>query len=319
MKNTGLHHISVLSSNAKKAYDFYHRILGLKLILKTVNQDDPAMYHLFFGDNTGRAGTEFTVFEMKGMKANQFGSNAIERTLFLVASEAALTYWEQRLEVHGVCHYGIETYGDQKILRFDDEDGQRLGLVYRDVDMSKMDAYVAENIPAEFAILGLGDVMLRVRYPEATAKWLTETFGYQHYDTIEAFGQTVQRYRFVDGIFNHEVHVIEDKTSPIQRLGVGGIHHVAFGVESRSDLEELEQLLENRNIINSGIVNREFILSSYFREANYNLFEVATPLEEATHTVQQQGLAFEDVPLFLPEFLENRREEIQGYLDYEMK
>lgn len=86
MKNTGIHHVSVLGSDIRKSYNFYHNILGLKLILKTVNQDDSNMYHLFFGDETGREGTEFTVFEMKGARGNKFGTNAIERTMFLVPS-----------------------------------------------------------------------------------------------------------------------------------------------------------------------------------------------------------------------------------------
>lgn len=105
MNNTGLHHISVLSSNAERAFYFYHHILGLKLILKTVNQDDPNIYHLFFGDETGRGGTEFTVFEMKGAKENRFGTNAIERTMFLVRSEKSLYFWEKRFDDFNVCHY----------------------------------------------------------------------------------------------------------------------------------------------------------------------------------------------------------------------
>lgn len=315
MKNTGLHHVSVLSSNAECAYQFYTKILGMKLTLKTVNQDDVAMYHLFFGDEEGRIGTEFTVFEMKGTPLNQFGTNAIERTLFLVQSEEALDFWKARFEKFGVLHYGIEEYNGRIILRFEDEDGQRLGLVYReDVDWEKMKPHVAVDIPVEFAIAGIAGVELRVRYPKATARLLMDTFGFVFAGETAFYGRRVEIYQFNGEIFPHEVHLIEDKDSPIQRLGVGGIHHVAFGVESVNDLQELVEDLNDRNKVHSGIVNREFMASSYFREANYNLFEVATPFLE-TKVIEADADTFEDIPLFLPDFLENRRTEIEYYFE----
>ena len=315
MQNTGIHHISVLSSDARKAYAFYHHVLGLKLIIKTVNQDDPYMYHLFFGDETGRQGTEFTVFQM-ATKPNQFGSNAIERTLFLVPSYESLLFWRERLEAHEVCHYDLERFGEATMLRFEDDDAQPLGLVYHEgLDLSKFSPYVHPGIPAEHAILGLGGVQLRVRYAKATARVLTEYFDFQPVATFEAYGHPVTVFRHEANDFGHEVHVIEDKTSPIQRLGVGGIHHVAFGVEAKSDLEELELELENQNIINSGIKNRDFMWSSYFREPNYNLFEVATPITKERETFPEPGADFEAIPLFLPDFLAHRRDEIEAHLD----
>lgn len=311
MQNTGIHHISVLSSSAKKAYDFYHRVLGLKLILKTVNQDEPSMYHLFFGDEAGRGGTEFTVFEMKATNRNVFGTNALERSLFLVPSEDALTYWEQRLDQFGVEHCGIEAYDDGKILRFEDEDGQRLGLVAPRQPLSGMNAYVSPEIEAAHAIQGIAAIHMRVRYPEATGKLLVNYFNFYLAKKFEDNGFTVWVYRNDDSDFQHEVHIIEDKTSAIQRLGVGGIHHVAFGVESVADLQQLQEDLDNKNVISSGIVDREFIVSSYFREPNYNLFEVATPLNKSPESFPNQQLAFDEIPLFLPEFLEAQRESIE--------
>ncbi|MDO5088291.1 MAG: VOC family protein [Leptotrichiaceae bacterium] len=316
MKNTGLHHVSVLSSDAERAYYFYHHILGLKLILKTVNQDDPNMYHLFFGDETGRAGTEFTVFEMKGTRENSFGTNSIERTMFLVRSEASIRFWENRLTDFNVCHYGIETYNGQKILRFEDEDGQKLGFVYRNAEIGEMEPFIVEDIPEEHAILGIGDVYLRVRYTEPTQKIIEENYGFEKYGETVWNDFKVSMFRFEDSPFKHEIHIIEDKKSRLQHLGTGGIHHIAFGVEDVEDLEELQKELDEKNVQSSGIVNREFIVSSYFREPNYNLFETATPLSKGKDSFPKQGRKFHEIPLFLPEFLEKKREEIERNVNF---
>lgn len=314
MKNTGIHHISVLSNSAKRAYEFYTKILGLKLTLKTVNQDDSAMYHLFFGDEEGRVGTEFTVFEMKGTPMNQFGTNAIERTWFLVKNLEALTFWVNRFEQFGVLHYGVESFGGTSILRFEDEDGQRLGLMYdQQTDWSKMHPHITKDISEKVAIGGVAGVELRVRYPEATGKYLVGMFGFSKEEIVDFQERKYHHYQFHGEIFHHHVYLIEDRTSPIQKLGVGGIHHVAFGVESVRDLEQLVEKLDDHNKIHSGIVNREFMVSTYFREGNYNLFEVATPFVEEK-IIQEVADKFEEIPLYLPEFLEEKRTEIEGYL-----
>ena len=319
MKNTGIHHVSVLGSDIRKAYNFYHNILGLKLILKTVNQDDSNMYHLFFGDDTGREGTEFTVFEMKGTKKNSFGTNAIERTMFLVPSEEALYFWEKRLSDFGVLHYGIEEYNNQKILRFEDEDGQKLGFVYRKEKIGKMNPYIHEGIPEEYSVLGIGDVYLRLRYTEPTQKILENYYGFKKYGETEFYNRKITLLKSENSPFKHEIHIIEDKDSPVEINGVGGIHHVAFGVESVDDLEELQQLINEKNYLNSGIKDREFMVSSYFREANYLLFETATPLNRNSKELPEQKKDFDEIPLFLPEFLERKRERIEKNINSKFK
>ncbi|WP_025730422.1 VOC family protein [Atopobacter phocae] len=311
MKHTGLHHVSVLGANAKEAYHFYHDILGLQMIMNTVNQDDNSMIHLFFGDESGRSGTEFTVFEMKGAPRNQFGTNAIERTMFLVHDRAALDFWVQRFDQFGVEHYGIETFDGRDVLRFEDSDGQRLGLVYRDEPLVGMEPYNHPDIDSAYLIQGIGDVHLRVRYPEATSDVLTKHFGFEKINEYTMGRNRVERYQYKGNAFKHEVHLIEDKTSPIQRLGVGGAHHLAFGVETRQDLESLVNYLGEHSIINSNVKDREFFKSLYFREPNYNLFEVATPVVHSFGDLPEQHLTYDEQPLFLPEFLESRREEIE--------
>lgn len=315
MRNTGIHHISVMLSDVKTGYRFYHEILGMKLILNTVNQDEHTMYHLFFGDQEGRPGTEFTIFDMgPEFKKNQFGTNAIERTYFLLGSEESLYYWQERLESFDVCHYGIEEVQGKKQLRFEDQDGQKLGFVYDDtLDLSLLKPYHPDDIEVQHAILGIGRVDFRVRYPEATAEILEQHFGFEHKGNYEWNHYEVQVFAF-DNAFHHQVHIIVDKTSPVQRLGVGGIHHIAFGVESQSDLLELQEYLQSRNKWNSGIVYREFFYATYFREPNYILFEVATPLDKERETFPDQDLTYDALPLDLPDFLEPERESIERNL-----
>ncbi|MCQ9209110.1 VOC family protein [Granulicatella seriolae] len=315
MGHTGIHHVSVIGGDGKEAYEFYHKILGLKLVMKTVNQDENNMYHLFFGDETGREGTEFTLFEMKGTPKNQFGTNAIERTMFLVKSREALDYWMERLDSFEVEHYGIEKYGKDTMLRFEDFDGQRLGFVYPDHELSDLNPYKAPDIPEEFLIQGIAQVHLRVRYPEATAYLLENYFQFEKGGTYNLLHLPVTCFKAPNNKFAQEIHVIEDKTSPIQRLGVGGIHHVAFGVTEMSDLYKLVDTLNEHNMVNSGIKNREFMQSVYFREPNYNLFEVATPIVKEEGMLPEQDLEWEQQPLFLPDFLEYKRESIEECLE----
>ncbi|MBF0715466.1 VOC family protein [Gemelliphila palaticanis] len=316
MKNTGIHHISTLIGDIRTSYNFYHNILGMKLILKTVNQDDSTMYHLFFGDETGRAGTEFTIFEMKNYPENKFGTNAIERTYFLVKSEESIKYWEERLESFDVCHYGIEEYNGKKILRFEDSDGMKLGFVYKDTDMKEMDPYVHPDINPEHAILGIGEVHFRVRYTEPTEQILTNFFEFEKYNEIVDNDFKVSLLKIKDNPFGHEIHIIEDKKSQTSFNGVGGIHHIAFGVESIEDLELLQQKLDDKNFTSSGIVDREFIKSSYFRDPNFLLFEVATPLTKEKKDLPEQNKPFDEIPLFLPDFLEHDRQVIETNVDY---
>lgn len=314
MTNTGIHHISVMSSNVEDAFNFYHEILGLKLTMKTVNQEDSRMYHLFFGDENGNEGTEYTVFEMKRTKPYVFGTNALERTMFLVPNEESLYFWKERLDKFDVFNYDVEDYGSKKILRFEDEDGQRLGFEYEEnIELSNFTPYVSDDIPKEHAILGISSLHMRVRYLEPTERMLENTFSFKKINKLSAFGKHVVIFQF-DNKFKHKIHVIVDKDSPNQHLGVGAIHHIAFGVENIDDLSEIVEDLDMRNIARSELKNRDFMHSLYFRDATRNVIEVATPISDKGIIIDQKE-KFENIELFLPEFLEDRREEIENYLN----
>ncbi|NVE07085.1 VOC family protein [Enterococcus faecium] len=145
-----IHHISIVNRFIRPTFDFYHNILGLKLLMKTINQDDHTMYHQFFGTNT------------------------IERTILKVPSEASLHFWEIYFETQGVCHYGIESFSGRPILRFEGLDATQLALVplreFEDID--DYFPYVTDQIPTEHAILGIDAIQLRVQYSDATEREL---------------------------------------------------------------------------------------------------------------------------------------------------
>ena len=180
-----IHHVSAINRDAKKSYQFYTHLLGLELMLKTVNQDDLEMYHLFFSDIEGRPGTDFTTFEMKSGIDRVFGTNAIDRTVFAVPSLEALDFWEQRLNEAGIFNCELEVYGDSKILRFEDFDGIQLGITpIKQAPEFNFSRETAE-ITKEHAIIGIDSVHLRVRYAAATAQILRDLFSIEIVETRE--------------------------------------------------------------------------------------------------------------------------------------
>lgn len=312
-KSPLIHHVSVINANVNESFSFYNKVLGLDLLMKTVNQDDVKMYHLFYSDTKGRPGTELTVFLMNNGERREFGTNAIERTVFAVPSVESLDFWEKRLNEHGLFNCEIEEYNDSKILRFEDYSGVELGLVPLEDDSETTFVRETADIPAEHAIVGIDSVHLRVRYPEATCAILTDYYDVSIVKewTDPDFPVTVLA---KDGtLFSQEIHVMADKRNTLAHEGVGSTHHVALSVKDESELVTLEEKVNARNFPNSGIKDREFFRSFYFREPNGLLLETATedsPLSKQSY----EGLELDAVPLYLPSFLEQDRDAIENYL-----
>ena len=309
MQNLGIHHVSSLVSDIHRSYDFYHNTLGLNLLIKTVNQDEQTMYHLFFSDTTGRGGTEFTLFQINTFKENNFGTNSIERIIFAVPSIEALNYWENRLNQLNIEHYGIETYGGELMLRFEDLDGLKIGFAVVTNSDETYYPNLDSDIPEEFAVLGIHSVHLRIRYTSATQFILKDWFEFHEVAryTEERFPITVVQN--TQGVFQHKIFLIEDKINPVEDQGIGGIHHLALYAADKQRLEEIQSLIDERNFTNSGIVPREFIYATYFKEPNGLLFEVASKTVGLPEFPQTDNL--DDIPLYLPEFLEEKRELIE--------
>src|SRR5688572_1248446 len=150
---TGVHHVSALSAHIDRTHDFYTRVLGLRPVIKTVNQDAPSMYHLFFGDGAGSPGSDMTVFDMPNAAREHRGNNSISRTTFRVAGERALAYWAARLTEHGVAHLGVATRDGRLVLDFDDAVGTQLSLV-DDGGAGEAFPWDASPVPVDFQIRG---------------------------------------------------------------------------------------------------------------------------------------------------------------------
>lgn len=310
-----IHHVSVINRDSKLSYEFYHNILGLDFILKTVNQDDMEMYHLFFGDITGRPGTEFSVFEMKTGTDKKYGTNSLERNVFAVPSVESLYFWEKRLQQFGIFNCELEDYNGTKILRFEDRDGVQLGLT--PVKPSTTEEYfprTADDIPLEHAILGIDSIHCRVRYAEASARSFENFFGLEksHQFTDNNYQVTVLKKD--ESLFSQELHLFEDRTRNLEIMGSGGIQHIALSVKTDSDLLAVEEKILNKNVHYSGIMDREFFKSLYYRDPNSLLIEVAT--EDIDFKKPDiHNLSYEEIPLYLPAFLEERRSFIESKLN----
>lgn len=307
-----IHHVSVINRDVQRSFEFYDKLLGMELLLKTVNQDDMEMYHLFFGDTTGRPGTEFSVFEMKSGPTKVYGTNSLERTIFAVPSEQSLIFWEKRLREHDVFNCEIEDYDGSKILRFEDPDGVLLGIT----PVKKQDLYFPRetaDIPLEHAILGIDAVHCRVRYAKASVRAFEKMFDVTELKRFDDNGYRVTVLGRDDALFGQTLHLYEDRTRNLEQMGVGGIQHIALNARDYSELLAVEEFIINKNFRYSGIKNREFFQSLYYREPNNLLIEVATEQTDFQKTAMDTS-DFAAIPLYLPPFLENRRSFIESKL-----
>ncbi|MEO4054662.1 ring-cleaving dioxygenase [Solibacillus sp. CAU 1738] len=308
-KLSGHHHISMLTKNGKQNNDFYTKILGLRRVKKTVNQDAPSMYHLFYGDLTGGAGTELSFFEMPVAGRTVRGTNAITRIGLLVPKFESLVYWKNRFELLEVEHSEITKYGGKDALFFEDHEGLRMVLLnHEGQEIPKhWQAWTDSNVLDEHRILGMGTVEITVRNINRTVNLLKELFDY----TVVTENNKEVRLQSIEGETLGEIIVIELE-GPSEKPGRGSIHHLALRVETIEELQKWDSLIKERGLDSSGIVDRYYFQSLYFRDRNGILFEMAT--DGPGFTVDS---AIEDLgkELDLPPFLEEKRAEIEAILE----
>ncbi len=304
----GHHHISMLAKSALKTNHFYQNVLGLRRVKKTVNQDNPSMYHLFYGDLTGAAGTELTFFEMPNLGRTVRGTNAISQIGLLVPSFGSLLYWKYRFASFDVKHGEITRYAGRDALPFEDEDGLRMILINHNGEVipEHWSAWQHADIDEEHRILGIGPVEITVRHLERLLRTLTDKFGYVEASCSdeEAIVQSVA------GQAIGEI-IIKQKDGPSERPGRGSVHHLAIRVNNEVELRYWENIVRESGFSITGIVDRYYFQSLYFKESNGILFEIATdgPGFLADSTIENLGK-----PLDLPPFLEGRRAEIEASL-----
>lgn len=241
-----------------------------------------------------------------------FGTNGIDRTVFAVPSRESLDFWEERLKQADIFNCEIEAYGDSHILRFEDFDGIQLGLTPAKEISHDVFSRQTADIAHEHAIMGIDSIHLRVRYPQATANLLNEFFGLE---VIRQESPATTVLSKPNALFQQEIHLIEDKKSPLEEMGIGGTHHIALAVKDKQELEQILEKVTERNYLNSGIKNREFFHSLYFRDPNNILIEVATEESTLDKPVYQLSDDFSELALYLPSFLERMRESIESRLD----
>ncbi|WP_062514954.1 ring-cleaving dioxygenase [Halobacillus sp. KGW1] len=309
MELKGIHHVSAITANAEKNFDFYTRILGMRLVKKTVNQDDPSMYHLFYADEKGRPGTDLTFFEIHRAGHTYPGSQSISTTTLRVPNDEALNYWLERFQQHQVAHDPMEERFGRLTLSFRDPEDQRLMLVsdQHNKGVAAGIPWKGSEVPADFGITGLGPVRLTVSDKSKTEHVLTEILRFRktgEYDNWTVFSTG-------EGGTGAEVHVEETDADRRERPGRGSVHHVAFRVENKEELTKWKEIIDAAGYPNSGLVDRYYFQSLYFREANHILFELATdgPGFATDEPEDRLGEA-----LALPPFLEQKREEIERNL-----
>ncbi|MBX9973845.1 ring-cleaving dioxygenase [Cytobacillus firmus] len=307
----GQHHVSAITANAQKNYAFYTRILGMRLVKKTVNQDDTTMYHLFYADERGNPGTDLTFFEIKNAGRTYRGTDSITCTFLRVPSDESLLYWKKRLSEQDVLHEEIREANGKKMLFFEDFEGQRLALIsdQNNKGVKGGRPWDRAAVPPNHGIIGLGPVMLTVSELEPTANLLTEVMEYRRIGEYSLDEDTVVVFETGEGGNGAEIHIKERHDLPKQRPGRGSVHHVAFRVENEEELRNWVRKLKELRIASSGFVERYYFKSLYFREPNGILFELATdgPGFEADEPFDQLG-----EKLALPPYIENRREEIEA-------
>ncbi len=308
---TGIHHVSTLSADIGRTNDFFTRILGLRLVLKSVNQDSPDMYHLFFGDGQGTAGSDITVFGMKHAAREHRGNNSITKTTFRVAGEGTLAFWANRFTAHGVEHGAVYHRDGRSVLDFEDFEGTQLSLV-DDGGEGEFTPWSESTVLAGHQIRGLGYVMFTVPEAEPTAAFLRDTLGVRlarEYKLEDAENAAVQVWEMGKGGVHAELHMVVRTDLPRARYGAGGVHHLAVRTGSDDAMREWDARIRGDGYKTSGEVDRHYFQSLYVRERNGILFELAT-----------DGPGFDvDRPLdgdylSLPPFLEPRRQEIEAAL-----
>ncbi|SDT55654.1 ring-cleaving dioxygenase [Bradyrhizobium canariense] len=311
MQLTGIHHLTAISAKPRENLAFYTGLLGMRLVKKTVNQDDVSAYHLFYADGKANPGTDLTFFDFPAAPERR-GSNSISRTGLRVAGESSLGFWRDRLRKAGG-HAGDVVEVDGRLtLPFEDQEGQRLVLV-DDGGAGSASPWERSTVPAQHQIRGLGPIVLNVHDVARTEQVLTGVMNMRRVRDYAAPDAPAQVHVFAmgEGGPAAELHVIEQKDLPMARQGAGGVHHVAFRTHDDVQYHAWTQRLNELGIPNSGEVDRFYFRSLYFREPNGILFEIATdgPGFASDETMETLG-----EKLALPPFLEPRRKQIEAGL-----
>lgn len=299
-----MHHVSAITKDIQYNNHFFTKILGLRRVKKTVNQDDTSMYHLFYADNIGSIGTDMTFFEIKNSKPVRYGTNAITMTIFRVPSLEALQFFEERFNSFNIRHEGISKYNDKDALKFYDVENQRMMLIVDPVEEDTAPFGNNGEIDEKYRITSIHGVEVTVQYQVAFT------------EALKLLGGVVDKnYKNQDdtviNIGNDRIYVKENRSPMMEQQGYGSAHHFAVNVDRLDELKELENLLNDEHYVNSGIVDRHYFTSLYINVPGNIVVELAVhtngfTVDEPIETLGEK--------LSLPPFLEENRDFIELYL-----
>ncbi|MDN3674371.1 ring-cleaving dioxygenase [Flavobacterium branchiarum] len=270
-KILGLHHITAIAGDAKRNFNFYSNILGLRFIKKTVNFDDPGTYHFYFGDEVGSAGTILTFFPWgEGIQQGRKGSGMATEIGYSVP-KGSLEFWQNRFERYNIIYNKPSEKFGEKYLTFLDPDGLKLELIESKTEDNRK-AWETDEVKADVATKGFHNITLTLNDIKPTAAVLTEIFGYKLID------QDVNRYRYAtDAVENAAiVDLVELTDEKHGHVANGSVHHVAFRVANDEILMHFREKIEAYGLSITPQIDRNYFHSLYFREPGGVLFEIAT-------------------------------------------
>ncbi|MDN3588651.1 ring-cleaving dioxygenase [Pedobacter aquatilis] len=298
----GIHHITAIAGNAKRNYDFYTRILGLRLIKKTVNFDDPETYHLYYGDQAGTPGSILTFFPNEGIPNGRPGTRQATAIGYSV-NRSAFDFWKERFKQNAVRYIEVSEKFNESYLTVFDPDGLRLELIASTGEDNRL-PWTTEDIPDAYALKGFHNITLSINELEPTADILTKIFGYHLLE------QKDNLYRFRTNSVGTAaiVDVLVSKAELPGHVSMGSVHHVAFRVENEDVLMHFRDIIVGLGLRITEKIDRNYFYSLYFREPGGILFELAT---ENPGFMVDESLEHLGEKLMLPEQYEQLRETLE--------
>lgn len=299
----GIHHITVLAGDARQNATFYTRILGMRLVKKSVNQDDPGTYHLFYGNQAAEPGSSLTFFPWPNAVKGKPGTGEVVNVALQVP-EGSEDYWEIRLSENDIAYKVIEVFG-RKALRFQDPDGLELDLVFEGDAKPEIEK-ITYTVPAEHTIQGFWGARMLLTEKEHTAMLLGDLFGFE-----EAEAQGNQTLYKTDAPVGRYL-IIEIADEPEYGTnGRGIVHHIAYRTRDREELDQLRRQVGEKGLQPTQIIDRHWFNSVYYRIPAGVLFEMAS--DDPGYAVDEE---FEELGehLILPPWLESKRERIEQVL-----
>jgi glyoxalase family protein len=309
----GIHHLTAISADIRNNHRFYTQTMGMRLVKRSVNQDDVSAYHLFYSDRVGTPGNDLTFFDWPARPEGR-GTRSIVRTGLRVTGPDALTYWAERLRDEGAEPGEIMERDGRLTLDFEDPEGQRLSLIDDGGKGDDLVPWERSPVPAEYQIRGLGPIVLSVpslSHTDTLLKRVLNMREARQYSSDDHGLNDVHVFEMGEGGPHAELHLAVQPGLPVARQGAGGVHHVALRTPTEDEYHGWTERLSSAGVPHSGEIDRYWFRSLYFREPSGILFEIATDgpgftVDEDVETLGEK--------VVLPPFLEHRREQIVANL-----